>query len=428
MAIPQKLVQQIQSHVKLDVVQYFFKWIALSILIGCIVGSCSAIFLLALEWATNTRDSNSAWIYFLPFAGFGIGMIYHYFGKNIVKGNNQIIETINEPQPIISIKMAPFIFVSTIVTHLFGGSAGREGSALQMAASLMDQWTKLLKLNSNDRKLLLIASVAAGFGSVFGTPLAGTLFALEVYFIGKIKYNALFPALLSAVMANFFANLYPIHHTHYEIGIIPNFNVLYFIYVMGAGVLFGCCARFFSVAMAKMGKFFQSKIAYPPLRPLFGGGIVLLLILSFKSADFIGLGIPTIQNAFVFQLPLYYFVVKILFTVLTLSSGFKGGEVTPLFFIGATLGSALSLLIDLPTGLLAGIGFVAVFAGATNTPIACTIMAIELFGAECGIYAAIACVTSYVIAGNNSIYRSQLIQQNKLSDNSSSPQRLDQLK
>lgn len=388
---------------------YILKWTVISLVIGSCIGSASAGFLITLDWATNFRESHLWLIWFLPLAGLLIGLLYHYYGKSVEAGNNLLIDNINQPKEIIPFKMAPFVYLGTIVTHLFGGSAGREGTALQMAAAIADQFTKPLKLSTSDRKILLIAAVAGGFGSVFGTPLAGAIFGMEFFLLGRLRYNAIFPAFITAIFADLVTKLWQAEHTHYRIEIIPDISVPNILFAIIAGAIFGICAATFSKLLHKTGDLFKSKISYPPLRPLVGGILVALAVFSIGTSKYIGLGIPVIVDSFDEQLPFYDFAVKMIFTIVTLSAGFKGGEVTPLFFIGAALGNALALFIPLPIGLLAGMGFVAVFAGATNTPIACSLMGIELFGAECGIYVAIACVVSYLLSGNNSIYKKQQI-------------------
>lgn len=390
-------------------IPYILKWLFFTTLIGIGIGSASAGFLQSLDWVGNYRENHLWLITLLPLSGLAIGLLYHYWGKEIEAGNNLLIDTIHQPQQIIPFRMAPFVYIGTMATHLFGGSAGREGTALQMAGAIADQLSKPFRLTSNERRTLMIAAIAAGFGSVFGTPLAGAIFALEVFLIGKLKYDAIFPAFMAAIIADLVTKLWHTQHTHYHIHLIPDISEINIIYAILAGIAFGLCAATFSKVIHFMSAIFKSKIQYPPFRPLVGGIIVALAIWAIGTTKYIGLGIPTIVASFDQHLPAYDFALKMAFTILTLAASFKGGEVTPLFFIGATLGNALSYIIPLPTGLLAGMGFVAVFAGATNTPLACSIMAMELFGSECGVYVAIACVVSYLLSGHNSIYKKQMI-------------------
>ncbi|QVY65103.1 voltage-gated chloride channel family protein [Polaribacter sp. Q13] len=389
---------------------FLLKWTFICLLIGALTGSTSAVFLWSLEWATNYREANQWIIWLLPVGGFIIGLSYHYYGESVVKGNNLLLEEFHSPKKVIPFKMAPLVFLGTVLTHLFGGSAGREGTAVQVGGAIADQFTKVFKLSDLDRKIVLIAGISAGFSSVFGTPLAGAIFALEVMVIGRIKFDAILPSFLAAVFANYFCVVWQIsHHTHYTISTITALTPASILWSLLAGIIFGLAGMLFSKSTHFWGVLFKKQVKYPPLRPVIGGVILAVIVFLMGTTKYIGLGVPTIVDAFHIDMNSYDFLLKILFTSFTLGAGFKGGEVTPLFYIGATLGNVLIWFIPLPMGLLAGMGFVAVFAGATNTPIACTIMGIELFGIESGVFIALACTTSYLFSGHSGIYSAQII-------------------
>lgn len=393
---------------KCPLLYYGLKWLCISSILAVIIGTASAGFLVSLEWATQYREGNTWIIALLPLAGLGIGLLYHYYGESVTAGNNLVIDTIHNPKNIIPFRMAPLIYTGTIITHLFGGSAGREGTAIQIAASLAHKAGRLFALKTTEKSTLIIAAAAAGFGSVFGTPLAGAAFGIEFYYTGRLRYKSLFAALVASILADGVTRVWQVPHAYYHIPFVPVINFTTIIYSILAGIAFGLCARVFSKTIHYSTAQFKKYIRYAPLRPFVGGLLVCILIYSLGTTRYIGLGIPVIQEAFTIQLPASDFALKMIFTILTLSAGFKGGEVTPLFFIGAALGSALSLVIPLPVGLLAGMGFVAVFAGAANTPLACILMAIELFGSGCGLFAGIACVMAYATSGSTGIYTAQV--------------------
>ncbi|WP_343705733.1 voltage-gated chloride channel family protein [Flavobacterium sp.] len=385
------------------------KWILICALVGIFSGSASAFFLVSLEWVTQFRIQHDWIIWLLPFGGFLVGLSYYFWGESVAKGNNLLLEEYESPKKVIPFKMAPLVLLGTLLTHLFGGSAGREGTAVQMGGAIADQFTKFFNLDHSERRILIILGISAGFASVFGTPLAGAIFALEVLYFSKINFKSILLSFLVAYAAYFTVEFWEIKHTHYSIPTIPELSLNNIIFTLIVGALSGFAALLFSRSTHFWGSLFSKNIKYPPLRPVIGGAVLAIALAGLGFTKFSGLGVPVIVDSFSNPSQWYDFLLKILFTGFTLGAGFKGGEVTPLFFVGATLGSALSTLIPMPIALLAGIGFVAVFSGATHTPIACTVMGMELFGIAPGIFIAIACTIAYFSSGSVGIYKSQIV-------------------
>jgi H+/Cl- antiporter ClcA len=392
------------------------RWIPVSALVGIMAGSASALLLVALEYATDLRERHLWLILLLAPAGWLVGLMYRHLGASVEAGNNLILEQTHDPTATIPIRMTPLILIGTFMTHLFGGSAGREGTAIQTGASLADQLAKPFRMGPVDRRILLMAGISAGFASVFGTPLAGSIFGLEVLAIGVIGYDAIAPCFMAAFVGDLVTRAWGVHHTIYHVSAVPSMSITGILYSMIAGIAFGLMGMAFAKMTHAVSHLAEKYIVSPPLRPVVGGLLVTIAVFGIGTSHtrkYIGLGIPTIVASFNSKLPPYDFAAKTVFTAVTLGTGFKGGEVTPLFYIGATLGNALSRWIPLPASLLAGMGFVAVFAGAANTPIASTFMAVELFGGEAGAYAGIACVIAYLFSGHAGIYNAQRVGKSK---------------
>lgn len=389
------------------------RWLVLAGLVAVLAGTASAGFLLALDWATGTREALPLLVWGLPFAGFVIGWLYLKVGATVEAGNNLLIDQIHDPRQGVPLRMAPLVLVGTVVSHLFGASVGREGTAVQMGGALADQLTHVFRLRSEDRRLLLMAGISGGFASVFGTPLAGAVFGLEVLALGRLRYDALWPCFVSAIVADqvclVILQAFGGHHTHYAVPLVPAIGAASLGSAVFAGVLFGLVGMLFASATHAGAAFMKRHVPYAPLRPLLGGVVIAAVLWFGEAWRYAGLGIPVIVEAFQQPVAPWDFAAKAALTVGSLATGFKGGEVTPLFYIGATLGNALAAVLHQPVGWLAALGFVGVFAGAANTPLACTLMAMELFGAPIGVFAALACVTSYLCSGHTGIYAAQRV-------------------
>lgn len=386
------------------------KWIVLGAVVGILSGSASALFLMLLGAATRIFSANPALIFALPLAGFAVGYVYWRYGGAAAQGSNLVIAEIHAQKQHVPFRMGPLVLAGTVITHLFGGSAGREGTAIQMGASLADTVRRVLKLGAADRRILLSAGVSGGFASVFGTPVAGFVFGLEVPSAGRIRYDGALACLVAALVGDLTTRAWGVGHTHYPRLIALDMDALLLAKVALAALAFGLAALIFVRLIEVIKHQFKSRIAWAPLHPVIGGAIVIVLTLLIGTTDYNGLSLPLIERSVagepVFPLA---FLLKIVFTAVTLGSGFMGGEVTPLFAIGSTLGAALAGPLGVEAGLLASVGFVAVFAGASNTPLACAMMGIELFGGGGAVYLLTGCLIAFLASGHHSIYLTQRI-------------------
>ncbi|MDB6055064.1 MAG: clcB [Verrucomicrobiales bacterium] len=398
------------------------KWIFLIAGLSLLIGSAVALFLWSLNKATTTRFEYPWLLYFLPLGGLVVVWIYRKYGAGSEGGNNLIMDQIHEPGGGVPVRMAPLVLFGTVVTHLFGGSAGREGTAVQMGGSLASFLVRHLRLAPTRIPTLLMAGMAGGFGAVFGTPLAGTVFALEVLSIGQIHYRALLPCFLTSVLSDIVCKTWGAHHDTFRIKFfvshelsIPT-GISLGLKVVLAAIAFGLCSRLFASAVHALKDLFAKYIPFL-FRPIVGGLLVIGLVWVVGTRDYLGLSVSspnpdgiTLGSFFSSnQIHYHSFFWKFVFTTITLAAGFKGGEVTPLFFIGAALGNALAGILGAPPDLFAALGFVAVFGAASNTPIASMIMGLELFGVNDGVFIAAACIIAYCASGHRGIYGAQKI-------------------
>jgi H+/Cl- antiporter ClcA len=397
---------------QLSLLRSLAKWTGLGTLVGILGGSASALFLFGLDLATQTRGEQPWLLWLLPVGGFLVGWVYHRLGGDSHKGNNLLLEELHHPKGRVPLRMAPLVLGGTVLTHLFGGSAGREGTAVQMGGSLADFMSRLLHLTPSDRRILLMSGISAGFGSVFGTPLAGTIFGLEVVRAGQMRYDALLACLMASFVGDAVTLAWGVGHSGYPAITPPGWSWALGVKLVIAAIAFGLASLLFARLTHSIKALMARWVPYPPLRPLVGGFAVITLTFLVGTRLYLGLGLPAIEQALSgAALSLDAFAWKTLFTAVTLGTGFQGGEVTPLFFVGAALGNALGQVLSISPGFIASLGFAAVFGAAANTPLACVVMGIELFGGGQLIGPlAIVCFLAYLVSGRHGIYASQPVE------------------
>lgn len=386
--------------------------LSLTLVLGVFMGAVSAVFLTLLELATVTREQNPFLIAFLPAAGMLTAFIYYKFGKNSQRGNNLIIDSVHK-QEQVPFRTALFTFTFTILTHLTGGSAGREGTAVQIGGTLANKIGQLFKINEGVKPIFVMAGISAGFGSVFGTPLAGAFFGMEMCFVGRLSYEAMLPCFIASFTADAVTRLLNISHNVYEIQAVPALSIYTMTVILAASCIFGFTGKLFAISVHKLKAFYSRTIKNAVLRALAGSLTVLAVMFAFNAFKYNGLSTWMIKAGFEGRSGFFDPILKFIMTVLTLGAGFQGGEATPLFDIGASIGGLIGQAAHVEPSLLAALGFIAVFGCAANTPVTTIMLGIELFGAGAIPYYIIAALTSYYVSGHNGIYGSQLIHTGK---------------
>ena len=377
--------------------------------VGAIGGGVSYLFLKVLSWSNETRLDNDWIIYLLPVAGLFIGLAFHYGGESVRRGSNLVLEEIHEPGGGVPRRMAPFVFLSTAISHLFGASTGREGAGIQITASVTDGISRLFKPSPETRKVLLITSIAAAFGGLFGVPVGGVVFALEVQENGRIRYEAVLPALIAGFSSFHLVEWLGHRHIVEPAVIAPVLSWTLTAQLLVVAIVAAAIGRAFISLTHFVQHTSQKFISYPPLRPAVGGVIVLILTALAGTRDYLGLSQPLAQAAFVGGAGLVAgaFLWKLVFTSVSLGTGFIGGEMVPLFIMGALAGSQLASMFGASTPLFAAVGMMATFGAAANTPLACIVIGVELYGASPIVALTITCIVAYVVSGRTGIYHSQ---------------------
>ena len=390
------------------------KWLFLASVVGVIVGTVASVFGHVLIAVNNFRAVHPAVMLALPFGGLAIVFLYRFFKDENDKGTNMVIASIHSSKGI-PFRMAPLIFVSTVITHLCGGSAGREGAAIQLGGSIANRMGKVIKLNENDQHIIIMCGMSAGFSALFGTPLAATIFSLEVISVGILHYSALVPCVTASMIGHFIAELFRMPPEVFPIAAVPAMQPLMFFKIVLLAALLGLCSILFCMTLHQTEHLLDHHVRNPYVRIFSCGCIILALAALLRTDMYLGSGMGIIEDILHHghAVPAPAFLLKIIFTALTIGAGFKGGEIVPSFCIGAAAGCVLAPLFGLPAELAAACGMIGVFCGVTNCPITSLLISFELFGFEGMPYYLITAAVSYMLSGYYGLYHAQKIMYSK---------------
>ena len=390
--------------------QTFIKWNVCAVIIGVVVGAVATLFHTMTELSAQTFAlSPYRMVWLLPLAGLLIVWSYKACGMDNDRGTNMILVSVrSEEKP--PLWTAPLIFVSTVLTHLTGGSAGREGAAVQMGGGIGYQIGRLLRLDEKDQKLIIMCGMSAAFSALFGTPVTAAVFSMEVISVGAMYYSALVPCVLSALVGYCIAIRCGVERTSFVLSALPEITILSVVRVTGLAMLCGLLSIVFCVAMHGMGRILKKAYPNKYLRAAVGGMLVINLTYIMGNGDYNGPGMALLNRAVTNgETAPYAFAVKILFTAITLGAGFRGGEIVPSFVVGGTFGCMAAGLLGIHPGFAAAVGMIAVFCGVTNCPVTSMILSVEMFGADGLLFFAVAVATSYMLSGYYGLYMGQKI-------------------
>lgn len=395
----------------------FFKWLLLSSSIGIIVGGVGTLFSKALESVAEFRGIYPKIMLLLPFAGLVIVFCYKICKDDDDKGTNTIVASIQESSDI-PFKMAPLIFISTVITQLVGGSAGREGAAVQLGGSIAKRLGKALKLNEDSQRGIILCGMSAGFSALFGTPMAAAIFSLEVISVGIMHYSALVPCVTASLMAHFVAESFHVEGEQFLIHFVPTATPENLLRIALFAVVVGGVSSLFCIVLHKVEHIYEKYIKNQYLRIFVGGCIIIILCVVFQSEKYLGTGMNIIEHIYLRgEVEWYAFLLKILFTAITIGAGFKGGEIVPSLCIGACLGVFASDILGMHHGIVMACGMVGLFCGVTNCPLTSLLLAFELFGVGGAHFYLVTVAVSYMVSGSHRLYKKQQILYSKTHTN-----------
>lgn len=392
------------------------KWVIFAVIVGGIVGLCGTAFYFALSFVTVLRTQNSWLIFLLPAGGLAIVALYRLLHNENDTGTNLVLSAIHSNDEL-PLRMAPLIFVSTLITHLFGGSAGREGAALQMGGSIGNALGKLFRFDEKDKHVMIMCGMSAAFSALFGTPMAAAILPMEIVSVGVMYYIALVPCVISSLVAHGIAYSFGVSNELFTIGNIPAFRIMSAVKISVLAVLCALVSILFCVLLHQSEELYKRFFKNAYLRAFIGGCIIIVLTLLVGNQNYNGTGINIIEQCMNGTVRPEAFLLKMIFTALTLGAGYKGGEIVPSFFTGAAFGCLFGNLLGFSPTLCTAVGMTAVFCGVTNCPITSLLISFELFGYDGMPYFLLAIAFSYMLSGYFGLYRSQKIVYSKYKTN-----------